>query len=171
MDALYRLAKVCELMPMAGGRCITCEVCGKVVNVSRYERWGYGVGSRDCCSYKCQRRLEMEISEEKAGKCAFDGHEDEIMARLEAGESKVEVARSYGRIDSALHVWLKKRGITLGKSASEAEDEPAEAVPVADRAEAFMALGVIEAVVRLKLEDDGAEMALEALDVLKVALR
>lgn len=41
-------------------------------------------------------------------KCPFDGHEDEIFARIAAGHTIVAIAADYDRSDFALHAFLRR---------------------------------------------------------------
>lgn len=103
----------------------TCPVCG-----AKY-KWrprgvGWGVlGGENTCSYKCQKEAVRRMEEEqktmtKGGfnkVSAFDGHLDEIKARIAAGDTMAEIARGYDRSSVALTDWLQKQ---IGEEALDA---------------------------------------------------
>lgn len=92
----------------------TCPVCG-----AKY-KWrprgvGWGVlGGENTCSYKCQKEVVRRMEEEQRTKTeggfikpsAFEGHLEEIKARIAAGDTMAEIARGYDRNGATLSEWL-----------------------------------------------------------------
>lgn len=91
-----------------------CPVCG-----AKY-KWrprgvGWGVlGGENTCSYKCQKEAVRRMEEEQKTKTeggfikvsAFEGHLEEIKARIAAGDTMAEIARDYDRNGATLSEWL-----------------------------------------------------------------
>jgi transposase-like protein len=126
----------------------TCPVCGaKYKWRPRGVGWGIYMGP-NVCSWKCQRKAEKQMEDEqmKATQSgfikvsAFDGHLDEIKARIAAGDTMAEIARDYDRNGATLSGWLQDQIIpaemeelkaqgrankkNTRKSAKATEDEP-----------------------------------------------
>ena len=95
----------------------TCPECGKSFRAG-YD-WGYRIGGVLYHTWSCLRKAEKRMqetgeipAENKSGyikPSAFDGHLEEIKARLEAGETLGEIAISFDRTQSPLKLWLKNQ--------------------------------------------------------------
>lgn len=115
IQALEELEYSFETMkPGAPREKAVCPVCG-----AKY-KWrprgvGWGVlGGENTCSYKCQKEAVRRMEEEQKTKTeggfikvsAFEGHLDEIKARIAAGDTMAEIARDYDRNGATLSEWL-----------------------------------------------------------------
>ena len=94
-----------------------CPECG--VKFLAGHDWGYRIGGVLYHTWSCLRKAERRMQEtgeipveNKSGyirPSAFEGHLEEIKARLEAGETLGEIAISFDRTQSPLKLWLKNQ--------------------------------------------------------------
>lgn len=192
-----------------------CPVCGEPFPSRK--NWGYGVGATDTCSWKCARLLEKGIrmeektmtqplepiaepipAEETAaegqtgqvGRSVFDGQEERIIWRLNAGESLSSIARSFDRTPAALKIWADKHAPAVsaaaeaanakraqsGEAKKSAEPEtraagsPAPAISRDELLDVWGAIGVIRGVCRAELIDTYWPIITEALNVIQSAV-
>ena len=96
-----------DQLPVKVVRKATCPNCGKVFHPT--PSWGYGIGATDYCSWKCTREAERNPPKEPttSNRSPFNGHLDEISARIRVGQSLFEISADYGRSVSALYRWLR----------------------------------------------------------------
>jgi len=114
-EALEMLKYSCETARPGNRReKAVCPVCGEKYPW-RPRGVGWGIyGGPNVCSWKCQRKAEKQMENEQNEKnmggfikvSAFDGHLEEIKARIAAGDTMAEIARDYDRNGATLSEWL-----------------------------------------------------------------
>lgn len=186
-----------------------CPFCGKAFFAS--PEWGYGLGDKDYCSWKCvtaetkkrkaKRAQESEETMQPKPKykpptkvSAFEGHLDEIIGRMEAGETLSHIAlMGFDRKAGALQQWLIKmigqveydalaarsrrirRKNTMEKAkAPETITNPhtvEEPPKKPSTAETWMAVGTLKTVLNVEeLSDRGMQIAMAALAIIEEAM-